>query len=229
MMVHESFCNLLVIREKYLVYLSIVPGHRKLLPRPCPQCGQENGGVQFVFFNPHYYKERTGYSRHRPYHLMRISHYSKEEYRLKHKPTKIWHTFQFLTEFELNKGWEPDIKIISIDKLFDEPDYADKHSVTLQLTTNHFEYIKKYGWPPLSKNHAHWFNKVGPKRCQECGGVFESLRRSFIHFEEREKYLDFRDWNSRWVWLCTSCSTEKEITYTKIKNGVLKVKSSLPF
>ena len=162
-----------------------VPGHRKLLPRPCPQCGQENGGVQFVFFNPRYYEERTGYSRDIPYHLMRISHYSRVEYRLKkHKPTRIWHTFQFLGGYELNKGRAPDFKLISIDKLFDEPDYLDKQSVTLQLSASHFDFIKQYGWPALSKNHAHWFNKAGPKRCQDCGRVFDSLRKCFIHYEE---------------------------------------------
>jgi len=126
----DNYSNL-VIREKYLVYLSgAVPGHRKLLPRPCPQCGQENGGVQFVFFNPRYYKERTGYSRDKPYHLLRISHYSKEEYRFKkHKPTKIWHTFRFKHEVEINKGAGPSLKVISIDELFNEPDYMDKKSL----------------------------------------------------------------------------------------------------
>jgi hypothetical protein len=131
---------------------------------------------------------------------------------------------------EINKGAPPDVKVMSIDDLFDEEDYMDKQSVTLKLTPKNADVIKKYGWRylMLRHEHAHWFNKVGPKRCQECGNVFESLHRSFIHYEEREKYLDFWDWNSYWVWLCTSCSVEKEITYTKIKNGELKVRSSLP-
>ena len=29
-----------------------MPAHKKQLPRPCPQCGLENGGMQWVIFNP---------------------------------------------------------------------------------------------------------------------------------------------------------------------------------
>jgi hypothetical protein len=205
--------NKVVILENYLVYLSRVPGHRKLLPKPCPQCGAENGGVQFVFFNPRFYQRRTGYPRHRPYHLLRIIHYSKQEYHSKknknkkYKPTKIWHTFQFSGDFTINYGSEPDIEVMSIDRLFDQPDYVYKHSVTFTLSDAWLNYYKKNGWPRLKNEGAHWFNKPGPKRCQNCGTIVEELRRYLRDYDQfTEHFLD--GW---WIWLCESC-------YSKEKN-----------
>ena len=210
------------------MYLSEVPGHRKLLPRPCPQCGQENGGVQFVFFNPRYYKERTGYSRYRPYHLLRISHYSKQEYRLKkHRPTKIWHTFRFMGDFKINKGSGSSFKVISIDELFNELDYVDKRSVTLPLGPNRYEDIKQYGWGILRilNEGAHWLNKDGCKKCPKCDKVFEKLKKCFIHFEEEDEYLPCWNW---YVWLCDSCAIDKETKRLEQKQSIVVIPPLLP-
>jgi hypothetical protein len=197
------------------VYLSLVPGHRKLLPRPCPQCGCENGGIQFVFFNPRFYKERTGYGPY-SYHLLRISHYSREEYHSKknknkkHKSTKIWHNFRFIGEFKIDYGLEPDVEVISIEELFDKEDYLDKQSVTLPMTPNRYEGIRKYGWSILlpQNDGAHWFNKDGPKTCQGCNKVVEKLRKCLIWFEEQEKY---EPWvYGHYIRLCQPCYIIKE-------------------
>jgi hypothetical protein len=192
------------------VYLSGVPAHKKLLPSPCPQCGQLNGGVQFVFFNPRFYEQRTGYWRYGPYHLLRISHYSKEEYRInKHKPTKIWHNFQFLRDLNINLGIPPDVKVMSIDDLFNEADYLDKQSVTLQLTPKSAEVIRKYGWHylMLMNEHAHWLNKTGPKKCPNCDRVVSELKKCFIYYEEKDRYMPY--WYD-YVWLCDKCAIDKE-------------------
>lgn len=197
-----------------------MPGRRKLLPRPCPQCGQENGGVQIVLFNPRYYKVRTGYARYRPYILLRVGHYSKEEYRLKRlersKATKVWHNFQIAlgSQFQIALGSEPDVKIF-VNEVFDQPDYVDRQSVTFPLFPDWYKRFKKNGWPKIVNNHAHWFNKVGPKKCQECGNIVESLLRCFIHYEERKKYPAFHD--TYWIWLCEPCSINKDLAYRKKK------------
>jgi hypothetical protein len=189
-----------------------VPGHKKALPWPCPQCGQGNGGIQFVFFNHRYYKIRTGYARTTPYHLLRISHYSKGEYKLKkHRPTKIWHTFRFKSDVKINYGSGRDAEVISINELFDKPDYLDKESVTLKIAPSIIERVKKYGWQKvlsIVNEGAHWFRKDGPKKCQKCGKIVPSLNRALIWSEEQEEY-------PRWVygyyiWLCERCYTSKE-------------------
>lgn len=133
-----------------------LPGHRKLLPRPCPQCGQENGGCQWVIFNPKFYEERTGYARDIPYSILRISHYSKEQYALspkKNRRTKIWHNFQ-VGLLAIKRGSES----IQLEKIFDDPIYEDRHSITLPLGDNWFDYIKRNGWRVLTER-AHWINK----------------------------------------------------------------------
>jgi hypothetical protein len=210
------------------VYLSALPGHRKLLPRPCPQCGQENGGIQFVFFNPHYYEARTGYRRYRPYHLLRISHYSKEEYRLKkHNPTKVWHNLRFRNDWKINKGRGSNFKVISIDELFNEPDYLNKKSVTMGLLPSWYEGIKEQGWRVLGLMHerAHWINKDGPKKCPKCDKVVEQLEKCFIYFEEMDEYLPY--WNY-YVWLCDSCAIEKETRRLKQKQSIVASPPLLP-
>ena len=55
-----------------------MPAPKKLLPRPCPQCGLKNGGMQWVIFNPRY---SNSYEYNEiPYLILRIGHYSKELY-----------------------------------------------------------------------------------------------------------------------------------------------------
>ena len=137
-----------------------LPAHRKLLPRPCPQCGQENGGCQIVLFNPRLRPQRET-RRYPTIAIIRISHYSKEQYALspkKNRRTKIWHNFQFgLTG--IKRGSES----IQLDKIFDDFIYEDKHSITLPLGDEWFDLIKKNGWRVLTEG-AHWINKGSLKK-----------------------------------------------------------------
>lgn len=193
------------------MYLSGMPGHRKVLPRPCPQCGAENGGVQLVFFNHRFYKERTGYSRSTPYHLLRISHYSNHEYRSKknkdkkYRPTKIWHTFQFTDSYKINYGSES----MSIDKLFDQPEYIDKHSFTITPNEDWLKYYRKHGWPQFKNDSAHWLNKPGLKKCQICSKVVESLKKCLISREDEHDNRNFVH-SGDYIWLCQACYGDRE-------------------
>jgi hypothetical protein len=208
-----------------------VPGHKKLLPRPCPQCGQENGGVQFVFFNPRYYKERTGYDRsyHAPYHILRISHYSKDAYK-SGKGTKTWHNVRFRRDFPIGIGNPIFVKEeISIDQLFDRPDYADVPSVTLRLTPKNAEFIKKHGWKKVLMtvdHHAHWFNKDGLKKCPRCDAIVTNLKKSFVHYDEEEEYSPTFDWHW-YIWLCEKCTLEKETKRLAKREKIIVRSSSL--
>lgn len=158
--------NNLDIQVNYLVYLSEcvpinMPAHKKLLPRPCPQCKQINGGCQWVIFNPFFYKERIGYSRRQPYQILRISHYSSEYYNKaspehKNNRTKIWHNFQ--TPYTIKQ-----IKIGSrnvwVDQIFNEPECCDKKSITLPMSGEMFEEIKRNGWHIKFKG-GHWVERT---------------------------------------------------------------------
>lgn len=161
-----------------------------------------------MFINPRFYEQLTGYRRSRPYHLLRIGHYSKEEYKIKkHRTTKVWHTFRFLHDFKIIIN--ADGRVMSMDELFDEEHYIDKQSVTLKLTPKNAEFIKKYGWQYLTlvNEQAHWLNKTGPKKCPKCERVVEELKKCFIHFGEMDEYQPY--WK-RYVWLCNSCAIDKE-------------------
>ena len=140
-----------------------LPAHRKLLPRPCPQCGQENGGCQLVIFNPKFYEERTGYARRYPYSILRISHYSKEQYALQSKTKnenrqgKIWHNFQIRLS-GLTRGSD----FIRLEEIFNDFFYADKQSITLPLGDDFYNYVKNNGWTGWTRiviERAHWIKK----------------------------------------------------------------------
>jgi hypothetical protein len=166
------------------------------LPRPCPQCGAENGGCQWVIFNPKYYEERTGYQRNWPYSIFRISHYSKEQYLLspkKNRRTKIWHNFQMRLP-GIKRGSE----FIPLEKIFDDPLYEDMHSITLALGDEWFDHIKKDGWPRIVTERAHWVNKGDLRKCQECHMYFE---------KEKIQVLEYLQgyWAIKFSWLCDSC------------------------
>lgn len=80
-----------------------MPAHKKQLPRPCPQCGLENGGMQWVIFNPKFSNTR-GFNEI-PYSILRISHYSKELYSLSYKKKKkILHNFRMRSLSGIRKG-----------------------------------------------------------------------------------------------------------------------------
>lgn len=150
---------------------------KKTLPRPCPQCGMENGGCQWVIFNPRYYKQKfaaggrwkiepykdDSYSRrlYGPYILLRISHYSKEKYELasrlkKKNNTKIWHTFQIAhAPISLTIGSEN----VGFDEIFNIPRFKFKHSISFVMAKDTFERIRKNGWPPIRLERAHWVNR----------------------------------------------------------------------
>lgn len=149
------------ILVNYLVYLSAVPAHKKMLPRPCPQCKQVNGGCQWVIFNPNFYEERTGYGRRRPYQILRISHYSNEQYNLaspsnKKNRTKIWHNFQTPHAFTQIKIGS---RKVWVDEIFSEPEYKHKNSITLSMSGEIFEEIKLNGWPIKFKG-GHWIERT---------------------------------------------------------------------
>lgn len=183
-----------------------MPGHRKSLPRPCPQCGRENGGVQLVFFNPRFYKQRTGYSRSYPYHLLRISHYSKEEYlskknkNKKYKPTKIWHTFHFIGKYEINYGSGP----MSIAELFKQPEHFYKQSFSTTPGEDLMKYWKKNGWPKFKIEGAHYINKPGLKKCQICNKFVERLEKCFIRYEDEHDNRNLVHYGD-YIWLCQLC------------------------
>ena len=89
-----------------------MPAHKKQLPRPCPQCGLENGGMQWVIFNPLFSSSRR-YNEN-PYSILRISHYSKVLYSLSSKKKKkVWHNFRM----ELPAIWHGPKKII-LEEIF---------------------------------------------------------------------------------------------------------------
>ncbi len=167
-----------------------MPGHRKLLPRPCPLCRRENGGVQWVLINPRSYLKRTGYARYRPYLLLRISHYvpkserknmfSKSEY------TKRCHTFRLR-------------HIPDPDGVFKEPSNRRKQTITFPFTAKNYEDVKKNGWYEIETRGAHWLSKGGLKVCKGCRLVSKNLIRA-----GRGRYAP---------WLCTACYSKYDFVY----------------
>jgi hypothetical protein len=192
----------IVILENYDVYPSVLPAKPKLLPRPCPQCGSETGGCQWVIINPKFYKRRT-----RPYAILRISHgYSKTERTKNNTRKKIVHNFQM--------GFHGIVKgtgeRLSLDNIFDHVDYYDRDCLTLPFGANSFEYVKAHGWWGLVTEGAHFINKTGLKQCQKCDNYFKTLHK--FHYPERYTGLFY-------YLLCESCYVieTKRITEWKHK------------
>jgi hypothetical protein len=171
------------------VYLS-VPAPKKMLPQPCPQCGLENGGCQWVIFNPRYYKKKTYYSNTRygwsvweipkeredsyerfgPYTLLRISHYSKERYSLAQRRTM--RSYRKVNKTNRSKVWHTfqmphaffsitlGEKEIDLREIFNRPAFKFKHSISFGMSREQFDYYKENGWPKIKLNKAHWVNSA---------------------------------------------------------------------
>jgi hypothetical protein len=142
-----------------------MPAPKKLLPRPCPQCGLENGGMQWVIFNPRYsnsYEYNT-----RPYSILRISHYSKELYDLSSKKKKkIVHNFRIFLFYRIRVETEfGETKHIHLDEIFNDPNFYLRKSITLPVTKSWFEFFKNNDWYSLLKTErAHFVNKERSKK-----------------------------------------------------------------
>lgn len=161
-----------------------MPAHKKLLPRPCPQCGLEYGGMQFVIFNPEY-SNSWKYNKV-PYIILRISHYSKEHYNsssknIKKNRTKIWHNFR-ISKMD---GIYHDGEHIPMRDIFNQYDLEDRKSITMSVNQKWFETIQKHGWPlwisfygrfDWESRKAHFINKGGLKKCDECHNYFKELK-----------------------------------------------------
>jgi hypothetical protein len=200
-----------------------LPAHRKLLPLPCPQCQQEYGGCQFVIFNPKTYLERTGYSRDRyePYCILRISHYSKQQYALSRRTKgngkgKVWHNFQIdSSRFAgISRGGEH----IPLNQIFNDLKYEGKQSINLPVSDGYFQYIKKIGWSNfLMTDRAHWVNRNKDlRKCQECRMYFPS--RLVKRFNYPAGFF------LKYSWLCQKCYSvdlERVADWKKAQNKPL--------
>ena len=47
---------------------------------------------------------------------------------------------------------------MSSDDLFNEPDYADNQSATLQMSDDDFEHYRINGWP-IETHGTHWISR----------------------------------------------------------------------
>jgi hypothetical protein len=123
-----------------------MPAKKKLLPRPCPICGDKFGTYQFILFNSRYKFSRQ-------YLTCRIRHYSPEvhaEVTRRKKERKVtltvyekrWHSFQVL--------WSSDD--FPWDEYFERYGFIEEltKSVTFKPTDRWYEIISKYGWQPVS-------------------------------------------------------------------------------
>lgn len=136
-----------------------MPAPKKLLPRPCPQCGLENGGMQWVIFNPRY---SNSYEYNKiPYSILRISHYSKELYDLSSKKKKkIWHNFRIFPFYPIKVETEfGETKYIDLNEIFNDPNYYLRKSITIPVTKGWFEFFKNKGWYSLKTEKAHFKSK----------------------------------------------------------------------
>ena len=167
-----------------------MPAPKKLLPRPCPQCGLENGGMQWVIFNPRFSNSRR-YNQD-PYSILRISHYSKELYSLSSKKKKKeCHNFRMYLP-AIKKGQ----KIIVLEEIFKNSYFWRKKSITIPVSKERFELIKKYGWPNLKTQRAHFINKGDLKKCKECQNYFKKLNR--LDYPKGYSYYSYS-------WFCDRC------------------------
>jgi hypothetical protein len=131
--------------------------------------------------------------------------------KLKSKRTKVWHNFQIhLGGIKRESG----SKFISLDKIFDDPLYADKQSITVRLGESYYDSIKNRGWSRIIKDGSHWLNKDRKiKRCQECL-IYSKL--PLRKFDSNNDYLTIKNW-----WLCESCYAMRMERVTKWKEQKL--------
>jgi len=177
-----------------------MPTTKKQLPRPCPQCGLENGGMQWVIFNPRFSNSRR--YNDIPYPILRISHYSKELYNLSSKKKKkVWHNFRMYLP-----AIRKDSKRIVLEEIFKNPYFARKKSITLPVTKEWFESIKMYGWQNLKTEKAHFINKGELKMCKECQNYFKKINR--LDYPKGYSYYSY-------AWFCDKC-------YSRVKLKIVE-------
>lgn len=179
----------LISRELSCVPITM-PGHRKLLPRPCPLCERENGGIQWELINPKSYLARTGYPRRIPYLMLRISHYVPKNERKtlfsKKNYTKRTHSFRLK-------------RIQAPNDIFDQPPYRRKQTLTFPFTAKNYEEFKDKGWPEFETKRAHWLSKGRFKVCKQCHKVSKNLIKA-----GRGRYAP---------WLCTPCYSKFDFSF----------------
>ena len=191
-----------------------MPAHKKKLPRPCPQCGLENGGMQWVIFNPRFSNSKR-YNKI-PYPILRISHYSKGLYNLSSKKKKK-ELHNFRMDFRaIRKG----PKKIVLEEIFKQPYYAKKKSITLPLNNEWFEHIQKNGWIGLQTKMAHFIKKGELSKCKECQHYFKKLNR----FDYPKGFCYYS-----YSWLCDECYSTVKLKIVKWNQNkkVLKKKNLL--
>jgi hypothetical protein len=173
------------------VYPSELPTRKKLLPRPCPQCGGEYGGVQIVLINPRYYWHRTGYRLrtrlyeegirirfvYPPYVIVRISHsYSKTELTKNKTRKKIVHSFSSFGDWNLPiNPYDNNSRTVKARQVFTS-NMRYKQCRTFPLSPLIFEDVKFNGWNIFDNTSAHWTRRANMKFCQMCKRATKQLR-----------------------------------------------------
>jgi hypothetical protein len=182
-----------------------MPAHKKKLPRSCPQCGLENGGMQWVIFNPRFSNSRR--YNEVPYSILRISHYSKGLYSLSSKKKKkVWHNFRIHLS-AIIKG----SKRILLEDIFNKRYFANKKSITLSVNKDWFEHIQKNGWKKdLITEKAHFISKGDLRKCKECQNYFKKLNR--FNYPKGYCYYSYS-------WLCDEC-------YSTVKLKIIEWKQN---
>jgi len=70
-------------------------------------------------------------------------------------------------------------KSVMLEKVFDGPFHSHRHSITLPVSNDMFEYIKKNGWTGLKTEKAHFIKKGDLKKCHICNNYFKKLSRFY--------------------------------------------------
>ena len=219
-----NLCELFILlHSQYLLTRTILCTHqlmptpKKRLPRPCPQCESEFGGCQLVMFNPRFYLKRTGYERHYPYVIIRISHsYSKTEKTRNKTRKKIVHNFSselsgwsFTTQNETN----PDP--VSSRNIFRRRQYMYRQSINMPLGPALIQFIKENGWKISETSLAHWVRRSSTemKICQKCQKATKTL----------EECENPRAWYKLQV--CDACKREWEALKSDMENSHIPVEA----
>ena len=131
-----------------------------------------------VMFNPRFYQERTGYARHYPYVIIRISHgYSKTEKTRNKTRKKIVHNFSSNLRWTFTTGSETYADRVSSEEIFNRPGNIFRQSITMPIGPEAIQSIKENGWNISEKSLAHLVrrSKTEMKICQNCQKATKTL------------------------------------------------------
>jgi len=116
-----------------------MPYTKRILPRPCPKCGRENGTIQLVYFST----RRSGI-------VCRIGHYSKKRYKASIEKSKEYgrdiNPEEMQREIASSKRVWCSFRSEHTDRIESNLVLKHSNSITMSPPSDFLIDVRSYGW-----------------------------------------------------------------------------------